>query len=341
MDRLTPSTSAASAHGLAHGGRLAAARRLFTQAPEPFIDLSTGLNPVPYHPVPPLAEEAWTRLPEPEEIAGLEAAAARAYGVADPRLVVAAPGSQSLIALLPRLVPVPTVAILSPSYGEYARAFAAAGSAVRAITSLDELGDARALVLCNPNNPDGRRWEPASVLAALRAKARLALVMVDESFADLEEGSLSLAPHLPQARLIVLRSLSKSYGLGGLRLGLALAAPGLAASLREALGPWPVSGPAIRIGARALGDRAWLDAARTRLARDVDRLDALLTQAGLEHVGGTLLFRLVASDHAAALFQRLGEAGILVRRFDDRPDWLRFGIPAGEEALQRLARALA
>jgi cobalamin biosynthesis protein CobC len=340
MDRLTPSTSPAVAESLAHGGRLGQARRLFPKAPEPFFDLSTGLNPVPY-PVPPLAAEVWARLPEPEEIAGLETVAARAYGVADAGLVVAAPGTQSLIALLPRLVPAPSVAILSPTYGEYARAFAAAESAVREIASLDEVGDASAVVLCNPNNPDGRRLAPASILAALRAKARLELAVVDESFADLEGEGLSLAPHLPQARLVVLRSLSKSYGLGGLRLGFALAAPEIAASLRAALGPWPVSGPAITIGARALGDGAWLDAARKRLGDDVKRLDALLTQAGLDLIGGTLLFRLVASSRAAALFQRLGEAGILVRRFDDRPDWLRFGIPTATEAWQRLADALA
>ena len=340
MDRLTPSTSPAAAESLAHGGCLAAARRLFPKAPEPFIDLSTGLNPVPY-PVPTLAEEAWTRLPEPEEIASLEAVAARAYGVADPSLVVAIPGSQSLIGLLPRLVPVPTVAILSPTYSEYAGAFATAGSAVREIASLDEIGAASACVLCNPNNPDGRRWEPAAILSQLRSKTRLGLIVVDESFADLEEGPLSLAPHLPQSRLVVLRSLSKSYGLGGLRLGFALAAPDIAASLRAALGPWPVSGPAIAIGTGALGDRTWLDATRKRLRRDADRLDALLRQAGLELVGGTLLFRLVASGHAATLFERLGEAGILVRRFDYRRDWLRFGIPGSAEAWHCLADALA
>jgi cobalamin biosynthetic protein CobC len=340
MDRLTPSTSPASAHGLAHGGRLRQARRLFPKAPEPFIDLSTGLNPIPY-PVPALAEEVWARLPEPEEIADLEAAAAGAYGVGDAGLVVAAPGTQSLIAFLPRLVPVSSVAILSPTYGEYARAFAAADSAVREIAGLDEIGDASALVLCNPNNPDGRRAAPASIVAASRAGTRLELVIVDESFADLEEAGVSLAPHLPQPGVFVLRSLSKSYGLGGLRLGFALAAPDLAASLRAALGPWPVSGPAIRIGASALGDRAWLEAARERLGRDGGRLDALLTQAGFDLIGGTHLFRLAASGRAAALFRRLGEAGILVRRFDYRPDWLRFGIPGSEQAWQRLARALA
>lgn len=294
---------------------------------------------MPY-PVAALAEEAWARLPEPEEIAGLEAAAARAYGVADAGLVVAAPGTQSLIALLPRVLPQSSVAILSPTYGEYARAFAGAGAAVREFTSLDAIGGAGALVLCNPNNPDGRRLAPVSILAHMRANVRIELVVVDESFADLEEAGLSLAPYLPQPRLIVLRSLSKSYGLGGLRLGFALAAPDLAATLRAALGPWPVSGPAIALGARALADRAWLDAARKRLGSDGQRLDVLLTQAGLECVGGTRLFRLAKSSRAGELFQRLGEAGILVRRFDYRPDWLRFGIPGSAEAWRRLARAL-
>jgi cobalamin biosynthetic protein CobC len=83
-----------------HGGSLDAARRLFPEAPEPFIDLSTGINPFAY-PIPPLAEGLWTRLPEPSAITALEVAAAQAYGVSDASMVVAASGSQSLISLLP------------------------------------------------------------------------------------------------------------------------------------------------------------------------------------------------------------------------------------------------
>jgi len=325
--------------GPAHGGRLEDARRLFPQAPEPFIDLSTGINAVPY-PIPPLPDDAWTRLPEPEQIAALEAAAARAYGVTDASLVVAAPGTQSLISLLPGLFQESSVAILAPTYGEYARAFALRGSRVVEVDSLDRLGDASALVLCNPNNPDGRRFEATAILAQVRASPHTRLVVVDESFADLEDAGLSLAPHLPQPGLVVMRSLSKTYGLAGLRLGFALAAPDFAVALRATLGPWPVSGPAIAIGAQALADRAWLQAARERLRRDVTRLDGMLQQAGLTLVGGTLLFRLVETARAAELFQRLGQAGILVRHFDYRPDWLRFGLPGSEGAWQRLAGAL-
>jgi cobalamin biosynthesis protein CobC len=323
-----------------HGGRLSEARRLFPTAPEPFIDLSTGINPFP-HPVPPIALTAWTRLPEVEEIAALETVAARAYGVPEASMVAPLPGTQVLISLMPRLFPLTSVAILSPTYGEYARAFAAAGSRVVEASTLAELADAPCAMICNPNNPDGRRFDVGTLLSLIRDRKARGLVVVDESFVDLEDEVLSLAPHLPRSGLLVLRSLSKSYGLAGLRLGFALANPDLARSIRAALGPWPVSGPGIVIGTKALRDRAWLAAAKQRLFHDVGRLDGMLREAGLTVIGGTLLFRLVESTAAPALFHRLGQAGILVRSFDYHPDWLRLGVPGSEDAWRRLAAALS
>jgi cobalamin biosynthetic protein CobC len=316
------------------------ARRLFPLAPEPFIDLSTGINPLPY-PIPPLETEAWTRLPEPEAVVALEAAGAKAYGVAVPAMVAAAPGTQILLSLLPRLFPQTEIAILGPTYGEYARAFSAARSKVVQADDLGQLREAAAIVICNPNNPDGRRFDAATLLDLVDARRKGGLVIVDEAFADFEDESLSLAPHLPQPGLVVLRSFSKAYGLGGLRLAFALTGQNIAAALRGALGPWPVSGPAIDIGIRALGDRPWLAAAKRRLCGDVARLDAMLREARLALIGGTALFRLIESPVAPELFQRLGQAGILVRSFAYRPDWLRFGIPGSEAAWQRLADALA
>jgi cobalamin biosynthetic protein CobC len=115
------------------------------------------------------------------------------------------------------------------------------------------------------------------------------LLVVDESFADLEGEGFSLAPHLPQPGLLVLRSLSKGYGLGGVRLGFALAEPGITASIRAALGPWPVSGPAVEVGALALTDGAWLETTKQQLTKNVTRLDEMLREAGLTVLGGTLL----------------------------------------------------
>jgi cobalamin biosynthesis protein CobC len=338
MDQLAPQTSFA-ASAPEHGGRLAEARRLFPGAAEPFIDLSTGINPLPY-PVPGLPEATFARLPEPEEIAKLEAAAAKAYGAADPAMVVAGPGAQSFIAAVPHLWPQARVAILGPTYGEYARSFAAAGAEVLSVERLEDAAAAGALVLCNPNNPDGRMRPAQTILALLKASNFAGLGLIDEAFADVEDPGLSLVPHLPQPRLIVLRSFSKAYGLAGLRLSFAILEPDLAGRLRAMLGPWPVSGPAIAIGARALADRGWLMAARARLESDVARLDPLLRAAGLDILGGTLLFRLVRSDDAGSLFHRLGRAGILIRRFGDHADWLRFGVPGDARHWLRLAQAL-
>src|SRR5205085_8294295 len=88
----------------AHGGSLDEARRRFPDAPRPWIDLSTGINPVAY-PVPALPAESWARLPSRVDQQALLSAAAKRYGVFDPATIVAAPGTQALIQLLPRLLP--------------------------------------------------------------------------------------------------------------------------------------------------------------------------------------------------------------------------------------------
>ena len=321
---------------LAHGGRLAEARRRFPTAPAPFLDLSSGINPHPY-PLPRFPPEAFTRLPEPEETAALEAAAAAAYGVADASMVVAAPGTQALIQVLPHLVALRSVAVLGPTYAEHAHVWRGAGAQVIAADTLAALATADGAVLCNPNNPDGRRWPADSVLAAAPHR----LLVADEAFADLDDdGALSLAPLLPRPGVVVLRSFGKTYGLAGLRLGFALAAPALATPLRAALGPWPVSGPAIVAGRVALADTRWRDAMRRRLRQDAAALDACLAAAGLAPIGGTSLFRLAAHAQAPALWQQLAQAGILVRRFAQQPTWLRFGLPGDAEALARLRAAL-
>ncbi len=336
-----PAADQEAAAPLAHGGSLREARVLFPHAPEPWIDLSTGINPVAY-PVPPLPADAFTRLPEPEALAELEACAARAYGVADPSFVVAAPGTQILISALPRLFPLRAVAVLGPTYGEHAAAWAQAGAAVTETSDFGALAAADGAVLCNPNNPDGRRLAPERLVAlARRMAARGGLLIVDEAFADLEPPPLSLAPSLPLPGAIVLRSFGKTYGLAGLRLGFALADAETAARIRAGLGPWAVSGAAIAIGRKALEDEAWFGDTAERLAANAKRLDALLESVGATVIGGTSLFRLAETPRAAELFDKLGRAGIYVRRFGTQPHRLRFGLPADGAQWRRLEAALA
>src|SRR5260370_29359179 len=111
---------------LPHGGDLAAARRLFADAPEPFLDLSTGINPHSY-PLQELPIDLFARLPGADPLAAAKAAAAQAYGAPSAAHVVAAPGTQILLPLVAALVrpgPAPAVA---PPYGEHAPAAALAG----------------------------------------------------------------------------------------------------------------------------------------------------------------------------------------------------------------------
>ena len=74
---------------------------------------------------------------------------------------------------------------------------------------------------------------------------------------------------------------------------------------------------------------------------DAKRLDEILTRAGCAVIGGTPLFRLVETANAASMADRLARRGIHVRRFPYNAAWLRFGLPGGEDAWQRLADALA
>jgi cobalamin biosynthetic protein CobC len=322
-----------------HGGALDVARRLCPEAPEPWIDLSTGVNPHAY-PLPDLAPDIWTRLPDSEALAGLEAIAASRYG-AKREAVVAGPGSQALIQTLARIAPKGAVAALGPTYRGHAEAFAAAGVRLLEAASLDTLAEVDVAIVVNPNNPDGRVASRVDLLNLHeRLSRRGGWLIVDEAFADFESQAESLAPVLPRKGTVVLRSFGKAYGLAGLRLGFAIASMDIAEAVRAALGLWPVSGPAIAIGGQALADPDWTAAMSVRLGADAARLDALLETIGWQIIGGTRLFRLVARADAEAAFRRLLSAGILTRPFAGAPDRLRIGIPAEEAHWKRLAAAL-
>ena len=165
--------------------------------------------------------------------------------------------------------------------------------------------------------------------------------MVDEAFADVVDPEVSVVPDLDVGGTIVLRSFGKFFGLAGLRLGFAIAAPALAQRIAGALGPWAVAGPALAVGSQALADVAWIADTRSQLSTAASRLDRILSNSGLPVVGGTDLFRLVESENAPQWFNRLGHAGIYVRRFADQPHWLRFGLPGTEDEWTRLSAVLA
>jgi cobalamin biosynthesis protein CobC len=324
---------------LLHGGNLVAARQLFPDAPEPFIDLSTGINPHSY-PVPPLSPDLFTRLPEPAALDRLATIAAEAYGALSRDCVVPAPGTQILLTPVAALVPPGQAAVLGPTYGEFARAAALAGHHVTEVEHIEQLRDADLAVVANPNNPDGRVLKRDALLDLAEARGRRGLLVVDEAFMDVGPADPSLDGEVARHNIVVLRSFGKFFGLAGLRLGFALARPEIAARLAASLGPWAVSGLAIAIGEIALADYEWAEAMRKRLEGEARRLDAALAGAQIEVVGGTSLFRLVCTSVAESLFEHLGRAGILVRRFPEHAMWLRIGLPSNEVSWDRLSTAL-
>ncbi|KAF2990675.1 threonine-phosphate decarboxylase CobD [Methylocystis sp. MJC1] len=324
---------------IAHGGRLDAARRAYPNAPEPWIDLSTGINPTPYS-LPVIAPEAWTRLPDEAAFASLEAAARAAYRAPRDCAIVAGAGAQAFIQLLPRVFPARRVGVLDFTYAEHGACWAANGAKVETVATIEELMGFDVAVVVNPNNPDGRIAFPCDLGPLAQEMTRKGgLLIIDESFMDFALDH-SASPLASLEGVVVLRSFGKAYGLAGLRLGFALCAPARAAILRAALGPWAVSGPALAIGAQALADSRWRDAAAAACATEAARLDATLTLAGFELLGGTSLFRLFRHDKARDWFVRLCEKGVLVRAFPERPNWLRFGLPGSETAWMRLSAAL-
>jgi cobalamin biosynthetic protein CobC len=306
--------------------------REWPAAPRPWIDLSTGINPWPY-PAPRATGAERRRLPDPEAVAALEAAAAKAFGIGDPARVLATPGAEAAIRLLTGLVPAEAIWIKRPTYGGHAAAWIAAGRGL-----VDDPSAAGVQVVVNPNNPDGSAEPPEALLARADGLARRdGWLVVDESFIEATDAA-SMAP-LDHPRVLVLRSFGKVYGLAGLRLGFLIGEAGAIGRARLLQGEWAVSVDAIAAGRAAYADPSWLGRTRPRLARAARRLDSLLQRSHFALAGGTPLFRLAAAEDARDRFAALGAQGILTRPFAHQPHWLRFGLPPAW-AWPRLVAAL-
>ena len=148
---------------------------------------------------------------------------------------------------------------------------------------------------------------------------------------------MSLAGSEDAPNLIVLRSLGKFFGLAGARVGFIFGAPEKLDRLREALGPWPLSGPARAVARHALVDTGWQTQARVDLAAAGQRLGALLEPLG--EVSCTALFSTVATPDVSALSEHFARRAILIRHFET-VGLLRFGLPGNETEWQRLALAI-
>lgn len=292
-----------------HGGGLDAAIKKYGGTRESWIDLSTGINPVPYQ-YSTFTADAWTALPDQKSFKDLEQAARRFWNVPNNATVLAAPGASSLIARIPSVLHGSDYSISEPTYNEHAASFETAG--------WDRASHAKVQVVVHPNNPDGRIWEASELTSEI--------TIIDESFCDIapDQSHIALAG---QPNTIILKSFGKFWGLAGLRLGFAIGDPKIVNCLADTLGPWQISGPALQIGKAALCDQSWAINTRLRLNKDAQKLDNLLASNNAKPLGGTTLFRLYEVDDALEWQVRLAQNQIWSRVFPYAKTWIRLGLP--------------
>ena len=310
-----------------HGGNLEQARA--TYGGDDWIDLSTGINRVPY-PMPAISPAAFATLPTQAAMAALLKAAAVAYGTSAPMMALS--GAQAAIQLVPHLRPTGLARVVGPTYNEHAATLRACGWQVEEVGDLGALRGADIAVVVNPNNPDGRHWTRKALLDLV---GDVGLLVVDESFAD-PMPAQSLVADVGQEGLLVMRSFGKFYGLAGLRLGFALGSAADMARLSDLSGPWPVCGPAIEVATLALQDAAWAKTTTARLKGEAAQIDSICASLGWKSLGGTPLFRLYDTPDAQKAQDLLARAHIWSRIFPYSKTWIRLGLPGDRAEWARM-----
>ncbi|MGV4889582.1 Rv2231c family pyridoxal phosphate-dependent protein CobC [Streptomyces viridosporus] len=289
------------------------------------------------------------------------AAVAERHGLPAERVLLTAGAAEAFV-LLARALGARRPVVVHPQFTEPEAALRDAGHAVGRVLlreadgfRLDPAavpGDADLVVIGNPTNPTSV-LHPAADVARLARPGRI--LVVDEAFMDAVPGEReALAGRTDVPGLVVLRSLTKTWGLAGLRIGYVLAAPETVAELERAQPLWPVSTPALAAARACVGAGALAEAARAAERIAADRAHLL---AGLRDFAGHGLrvvepaegpFVLVRLEHAAAVRSRLRDLGYAVRRGDTFPGlderWLRLAVRDRETVdgfLAALGRVLA
>ncbi len=297
--------------------------------------------------------------------AALRSAIARLHGI-DPDWILPGNGAAELFTWAARdAAAAGQSAVPAPGFGDYSRALRNwQGDAVPWVLPLDHFAaaaqplpappSAAVLWITNPHNPTGQLWTRASLQPLLAAHR---LVICDEAFLPLVSGGEehSLIPLLAEhPNLVVIRSLTKLYGLAGLRLGYALAVPERLRRWGEGRDPWPVNGLAVDLGLQLLRtpgryhrhcawvqrwsmrEGAWLRRGLAALAGSAGVLEALPSAANffLLRASGSLLplREALLRRHAIVLRDCRSFAGLDAR-------WLRIGVQSQRDN-RRLLRAM-
>lgn len=302
------------------------------------VKLNTNENPYPPSPrIAPSIAAASERLwlyPEPSARPLREKIAELLSVPADG--VVVGNGSDEILSLLMRAVVDPggVVAYPVPTYSLYDSLVAIEGGTVRRIPFGADFAlpsdlariDARMRIVCNPNSPSGT-IVPVGELEALARAIPDAILVIDEAYADFaDSNATSLVGKLPN--VIVLRTLSKSYSLAGLRVGFALTTPDLARELHKVRDSYNVGRLAQAGALAALEDQAWMRANVDRIRATRARLCTELAGLGYETLPSEANFVLARQPGRplGGVAATLRDQGVLVRHFAEVPDGLRITV---------------
>ncbi len=320
-----------------HGGPDYAELSAMGTDPDQVLDFSVCTNPFP--PPPEIGKMsldkfAIGRYPDPEatELRELLAAGLDVH----PRNIIAGSGTTELIRLitLAYLRPGDRVLLLEPTYGEYEVAARIAGA--RVIKQRTEEADGffprleetaalvrahrpRILFLCNPDNPTGRYLSRKNVEAIL-STAGDGLLVLDEAYLAFVEAPWSAADLISRDNVVLMRSMTKDYGLAGLRLGYAIAGAGIADCLRRVRPPWNVNAIAQKVGAMML-QRDYLEKTRPQIREAGQFLRDGLSRSGFRIVPSQTHYFLVEVGNSRRFRAALLGRGIQVR------DCASFGLP--------------
>ncbi|MEW2069642.1 Rv2231c family pyridoxal phosphate-dependent protein CobC [Streptomyces sp. NPDC007346] len=268
-------------------------------------------------------------------------AVAERHGLPVERVLLTAGAAEAFV-LIARALPARRPVVVHPQFTEPEAALRAAGHGVGRVLLREEDGfrldpaavpeDADLVVVGNPTNPTSV-LHPAALLERLARPGRT--LVVDEAFMDVVPGEReALCGRTDIPGLVVLRSLTKTWGLAGLRIGYVLAEPETVALLAEAQPLWPVSSPALAAAQACMEPRALVEAARAADRITVDRAHLLAGLAEFSEVRAVEEARgpfvLVRLERAAEVRERLRLLGFAARRGDTfpglGPQWLRLAV---------------
>lgn len=323
-----------------HGGDVYAASRELGRDVTQLIDFSASINPLGHSPLVWRAITGARHLlhhyPDPE-CWNLRRVLADQWGCEAGQIVVGN-GSMELIYALPHALKIEHLLLVRPTFSEYATSMARAGGHVTAVSAnrreeyalpvdhlcrllevqTKKLQAIDGVVLCNPNSPTGQACGAEDVMKLARvAQRRGVWLIVDETFSDYcpERSILPLASSW--SRVVVLRSLTKFYGLPGLRVGYAVAAPAIVQRFRRELPPWSVNAMGQVAALTALQDLAharkslrFVIKERTRFARQLATLPGCTV---FPSHANFIFVELPRGWHARRMTEQLRREGLLIR----------------------------